>query len=54
MPSPSDEESILKMASINKDSSRPLSNYQKEVNTEAGKLAVVNPSLLCKWVSCSK
>ena len=31
-----------------RESSRPLTNYQKQVNEEAGLLALNNPSLLCR------
>ena len=31
-----------------RESSRPLTNYQKQVNKEAGLLALSNPSLLCR------
>ena len=40
---------MVEMACIfTKESSRPLSKYQKQINAEAGSLAVADPSLLCK------
>ena len=40
---------MIEMARIfTKESSRPLSKYQKQINAEAGSLAVADPSLLCK------
>ena len=40
---------MLEKAKIfRKDSSRPLTNYQKQINEEAGVLALSSPSLLCR------
>lgn len=44
---PFDEEKVREAARIyKKKSSRPLSNYQKQVNEEAAQLALSDPSLL--------
>lgn len=43
-----DRESVLCMANIyTKETNGPLSNYQKQINVEAGLLALSNPALLC-------
>ncbi len=42
-------ETVLEMAKIfKKESSRPLTNYQKQINYEAGMLALDNPALLAR------
>ena len=45
---PCDDEVFEKAKIFRKDSSRPLTDYQKQVNFHAGKLAIANPALLCK------
>lgn len=44
-----EQEEIIEMATIyKKETSRPLTNYQKQLNKAAQSLCLENPGLLCK------